>query len=222
MRWNKNTKTKWNNQAEIWDKRSLNMWDRGSRKDVIPFFKKHVPLHTSVIDIGCGSGYGSYKLKKSGYHVSGIDLSEKMIELARTHLKESVPLYVGSVDQLPFEDESFDHALLINVIEWTESPLDALMEIKRVLKTGGLLCAGILGATAGPRANSYRRLYNDDVVMNTMMPWEFYQLAKENGFKLIEHHVIHKENVYQHEIANLSTELKQAISFMTLFMLRKE
>ena len=152
--WNKNTKTKWDKQAEIWDKRSLNMWDKGSRKDIIPFFEKHVPLQTSVIDIGCGSGYGSYKLKKVGYHVSGIDLSEKMIELASIHLNESVPLYVGSVDQLPFEDESFDHALLINVIEWTENPVDALIEIKRILKSGGLLCAGILGATAGPRANS--------------------------------------------------------------------
>ncbi len=198
------------------------MWDHGSRKDIIPFFNKHVGTDGLVLDIGCGSGYGSFKLKELGYDVTGIDLSEKMIELAKNHLGSDVPLYVGSVDELPFKDESFNHALLINVIEWTENPIDALIEIKRILKQDGMLCAGILGATAGPRANSYKRLYKEEVVMNTIMPWEFFQLAKENGFKLVEQYVIHKNDVADKEVAHLSDELQQAISFMTLFMLKKE
>src|SRR5690625_1665736 len=98
------------------------MWDNGSRKDIIPFFNAHVKQATSVLDIGCGSGYGTYKLKELGYDVTGIDISEKMVQLAKNHLGNDVPLYVGSVDELPFDDEAFDHALLINVIEWTEHP----------------------------------------------------------------------------------------------------
>ena len=221
-KWNEHSKSKWNKQALSWDGRSVNMWDNGSRKDIIPFFKEYVSVDSSVIDIGCGSGYGTYKLKELGYQVSGIDLSEEMIELASKQLNDDVPLYVGSVDNLPFEDESFDHAMLINVIEWTENPIDALIEIKRILKSGGMLCAGILGATAGPRANSYRRLYKESVPMNTLMPWEFFQLAKENGFRLIAEHVVHKSRVNVSEVNNLPSELQQAISFMTLFMLKKE
>src|SRR5699024_4060828 len=146
-----------------WDKRGINMWDNGSRKDIIPFFNTYVEQATSVLDIGCGSGYGTYKLKELAYEVTGIDISEKMVQLAKNHLGNDVPLYVVSVADLPFNDEAFDHALLINVIEWTEHTIDALSEIKRILKQGGMLCAGILGATSGPRQNSYARLYNEDV-----------------------------------------------------------
>ena len=58
--------------------------------------------------------------------------------------------------------------------------------------------------------------------MNTMMPWEFFQLAKENGFTLMEQYVIHKNDVDETVVSHLPDELKQAISFMTLFMLKKE
>src|SRR5699024_3716000 len=167
----------------------------GSRKDIIPFFNTYVEQATSVLGIGCGSGYGTYKLKELDYEVTGIDISEKMVQRAKNHLGNDVPLYVWSVDDLPFDDEAFDHALRINVVEWTEPPIDELLYIKSILKQGGMLCAGILGATSGPRQNSYARLYNEDVVMNTMMPWEFFQLAKENGFRLIAQHAIHKHEI---------------------------
>src|SRR5699024_12874750 len=141
-----------------WDKRSINMWDNGSRKDIIPFFNTYVEQATSVLDIGCGSGYGTYKLKELAYEVTGIDISEKMVQLAKNHLGNDVPLYVGSVEDLPFNDEAFDHALLINVFEWTDHPIDALLEINRILKQSGMLCAGISGAPSGQRQNGDARL----------------------------------------------------------------
>src|SRR5690625_3918308 len=164
------------------------MWDNGSRKDIIPFFNAHVKQATSVLDIGCGSGYGTYKLKELGYDVTGIDISEKMVQLAKNHLGNDVPLYVGSVDELPFDDEAFDHALLINVIEWTEHPIDALLEIKRTLKQGGMLCAGILGATAGPRQNSYEdrkstRLNSSHVAISYAV---FFLKKKSNSYIIIK------------------------------------
>src|SRR5699024_4751816 len=143
---------------------------------------------------------------------TGIDISEKMVQLAKNHLGNDVPLYVGSVDDLPFNDEAFDHALLINVIEWTEHPIDALLEIKRILKQGGMLCAGILDVTSGPWQHSYARLDNAAVVMNIMMPWEFLQLAKENGFRLIAQHAIHQHEIYEEDVAHLPADLKQAVS----------
>src|SRR5690625_7246403 len=87
VKWNEHTKNKWNKQAVSWDKRSVNMWDNGSRKDIIPFFNTYVEQATSVLDIGCGSGYGTYKLKELAYEVTGIDISEKMVQLAKNHLE---------------------------------------------------------------------------------------------------------------------------------------
>src|SRR5699024_5034740 len=102
VKWNEHTKNKWNKQAVSWDKRNCRIGRNGSRKDIIPLFNTYVERDTSVLDIGCGRGYGTYKLKESAYEVTGIDISEKMVQLAKTHLGNDVPLYVGSVDDLPF------------------------------------------------------------------------------------------------------------------------
>ncbi|TRY20767.1 SAM-dependent methyltransferase, partial [Geobacillus sp. LEMMJ02] len=112
-------------------------------------------------------------------------------------------------------------AMIINCFEWTERPFAALEEVRRVLKTNAYVCVGILGPTAAPRVNSYRRLYNEAVICNTMMPWEFEQLAKENGFTLVGQEGVYKRGVDESFIKQLPTELKQAVSFLWLFMLRK-
>jgi hypothetical protein len=111
--------------------------------------------------------------------------------------------------------------MAINSIEWTERPLEALNEMRRVLKSGHLLCVGLLGPTAAPRINSYRRLYGEPVICNTMMPWEFEKLAQENGWELVDGEGVYKRGVSEKMVANLPAELKQALTFMWLFMLRK-
>src|SRR5699024_12518806 len=103
----------WNKQAVSWDKRSINMWDNGSRKDIIPFFNTYVEQATSVLDIGCISGYGTYKLKELSYEVTGFDISEKMFQLAINHLLYDVILYVVRVEDTPFNDVLCAHSLHI-------------------------------------------------------------------------------------------------------------
>src|SRR5690625_2293365 len=122
---------------------------------------------------------------------------------------------------LPLENSTADGILAINVLEWTETPFTGLSELKRILVTNGLLCIGILGPTAGPRANSYPRVYGEKVILNTMMPWEFSQLAAENGFKLIDHFGVFKKEVNKQEISHLPLKLQQALSFMWVFLMKK-
>lgn len=221
FKWEKAAEEVWNNRAHNWDKRSMNMWENGSRKDIIPFMEKYLKKGSQVIDIGCGGGYGAFKLFRSGYHAVGVDISEEMISLAKDRLKDiDIPLHQCDVGNMPLEDNQFDGAMLINVLEWTENPAETLLEIKRIIKKDGYLCAGILGPTAGPRANSYRRIYGEEVILNTMMPWEFSQLAEENGFELIDNYGVYKQDVHQQQLDEYPLELKQAVSFMWIFMLK--
>ncbi len=221
-KWALDNQASWDTQAISWDDRSKNMWTSGSRKTIIPFFNQHIPKEGRVLDVGCGSGYGTYLLKKSGYDVSGIDLSEEMIRLAKKNLEGmDISFQTANVDALPFSDETFSSLLMINVIEWTKDPLHSLNELKRVLKPGGHLCVGILGPSSGPRAHSYPRLKKEAFLMNTMMPWELFQLARENGFELIAQECIHKKDVTNDLANQLDERLQQAISFMTLFILKK-
>ncbi|MGX1901208.1 class I SAM-dependent methyltransferase [Thermolongibacillus altinsuensis] len=221
--WHKEAEKQWDERAEHWHRNSEEMWERGSRKTIVPFLTKHIPKDGYLADIGCGDGYGSYKLYKEGYRVIGLDLAKEMIDCAKKRGEnERLKFQQADVMNLPFLDETFTGIMAINCLEWTEHPLKALKEIHRVLKTGGYLCVGILGPTAAPRVHSYRRLYGEPVICNTMMPWEFQQLATENGFKFIDGEGVYKRGVTEHIIHQLSTELKQAISFMWLLMLQKE
>lgn len=221
--WDHTLKKSWNNLAESWDARSIKMWDQGSRSDIIPFIEKHLSAQSRVIDIGCGSGYGTYKLQQAGFQATGIDLSDKMIQLANEQFADNAITYFQcNMNELVEREERYDGALTINVLEWTESPATALRELREILVDGGCLCAGILGPTAGPRANSYRRLYGEEVILNTMMPWEFSQLATENGFSLIDQYGVFKKEVKSDDIAHLPINLQQALSFMWVFMLQKQ
>lgn len=219
--WNKEAEKQWDSRAQFWNERSMNMWDNGSRKDIIPFVEKHFKKGDKVYDIGCGDGYGSYKLHQAGFDVVGMDISGEMINRAKERAAD-IPFKQGDVMDLPFTDESCDGIVSINVLEWTEIPANALKQLGRVLKKDGLLCAGILGPTAGPRAHSYPRVYGDKALANTMMPWEFQKLAAENGFTYVDGFGVYRDDVKAKNHEGLPIELKQALTFLWVFMLRKE
>ncbi|WP_238941991.1 class I SAM-dependent methyltransferase [Bacillus sp. REN10] len=222
MNWTINAKDQWNEKANDWHAKSKQMWETGSRKDLVAFLAAHVQPPALVADLGCGDGYGSLKLHEQGYEVVGVDLSDKMVELAKAYNQEGMTFYQADLVQLPFEKESIQAIMAINSLEWTESPKDVLAEVKRVLVPKGKICAAILGPTAGPRTNSYPRLIGKKVVMNTMMPWEFSKLAFEQGFQLKDEYHVYKEGIIDEHVANLPNQLKQALTFMTVFMLEKQ
>ena len=221
--WNKEAKLQWDSRAQFWKERSVNMWDDGSRKEIIHFVEKHMKKGIKVYDIGCGDGYGSYKLDKAKYDVVGMDISSEMINRAKERIADDeIPFIQGDVMDLPFADNSCDGIMSINVLEWTEVPADALKQLSRVLKKDGLLCVGILGPTAGPRSHSYPRVYGEKAIANTMMPWEFQKLAEENNFTYVDGFGVYRDKVKAQNHEGLPRELKQALTFLWVFMLRKE
>lgn len=221
--WERQAEKQWDERAAFWNQGSKEMWDSGSRSSIVPFFLKYVKAEADVIDIGCGDGYGSYLLTKAGMKVTGVDLSQEMIKLAKKHETAGKLEFIqANMLDLPFEDGKADALLTINCIEWTEDPLAALNELKRVVKKDGYLCIAILGPTAHPRSNSYDRLYGKPVIWNTMMPWEFEKLALENGWELADSQGVYKRGVTDGMISHLSLELKQSLSFLWLFMLQKK
>ncbi|WP_085505026.1 class I SAM-dependent methyltransferase [Thalassobacillus devorans] len=220
--WHKEVERQWDVRADFWNENSKTMWEEGSRKTIIPFLQKHIKPESSIADIGCGDGYGSCKLHEAGYKVTGIDISPEMIERAKRQLEgEELTFRQGDLAGLDVEDESYDAIMAINCLEWTEVPADALKEMKRILRPGGKMCIGVLGPTAAPRKNSYRRLYGEDVICNTMMPWEFEAMAQEMGLKVLDGHGVYKRGVTDIQLKNLSEDLQQALTFMWVFMLEK-
>ena len=93
-----------------------------------------------ILDAGCGSGIYSRILLKKGAKVSGLEVSGKMLDLAREHCKKfKVDFKQGSVDKLPYPDKSFDIIVSSLVIHYLKNPTKAFKEFNRVLKKGGIL-----------------------------------------------------------------------------------
>lgn len=90
-----------------------------------------------VLDIGCGRGELVRESERLGAYAVGIDYSPAAIKLSR----DSGATIAANATYLPFTDETFDKVALIDVVEHLDQhDFNAcLMEISRVLKTGGIL-----------------------------------------------------------------------------------
>lgn len=90
----------------------------------------------SVLDLGCGSGRYSKVLKGFGAFVTGVDPSEKLLEIARKLVKDVEFIKAGS-EKLPFKKDSFDFVFAGMVLHYVKNVNVAFKEVSRVLKSGG-------------------------------------------------------------------------------------
>ena len=50
-----------------------------------------------VLDVGCGDGYGTYKLSRAGYKAVGVDLSEVMIQKGRSVERDRIYRFIKEI-----------------------------------------------------------------------------------------------------------------------------
>jgi ubiquinone/menaquinone biosynthesis C-methylase UbiE len=112
----------------------------------------------SVLEVGFGPGVTiqrSSQLAAAG-QVAGIDASREMVEQARARnapalQRGRVDLQHGSVERLPFDDNSFDKALAINSMQVWPDAVAGLCEMRRVMKPGGKIALGFTPYSGQPR-----------------------------------------------------------------------
>lgn len=105
------------------------------------FFASQFCQKKSVLDLGCGSGYGSWLISKQGAKsVKGYDLSDEAVKYAR-HLFGSKQVWfaTGDVTHLTAH-QTYDVITAFEILEHLNNAQDFLHEIKRLLKNNGILC----------------------------------------------------------------------------------
>ena len=95
-----------------------------------------------LLDVGCGIGGPARYFAELGCHVTGIDLTEEFVSVAksltrRTKLDARAKFRVGSALELPFEPGAFDGAYMIHVGMNLEDKAGVFPEVARVLKPDG-------------------------------------------------------------------------------------
>ena len=93
-----------------------------------------------VLDLASGEGYGSSLLAQYSKHVTGIDISVEAIEYAKSkYIKNNLKFLVGDAINIPLEDHSIDVVVSFETLEHHDKHKEMIDEIKRVLKSEGIL-----------------------------------------------------------------------------------
>jgi len=101
---------------------------------------------SSILDLGCGTGYFSSLLSKQNNqaNITCFDLSPAMLEQCKQRLINNCQYIEGDVDCLPFAQNHFDLIFSNLVLQWSEQITKALMQLKITLKKDGKLCFSTL------------------------------------------------------------------------------
>jgi len=145
----------------------LNLWP-DSRVVSAFFLHKALwkgPNRPKVLEVGCGAGNNLWALAEMGYKVFGIEQSETAVRFAKQRLASlgfKSEVSVGTMTDLPFEDESFDFILDrggITQVALNEVP-KVSNEIYRVLRKGGMFSAFTLFGEDHPARSLGKLLEN--------------------------------------------------------------
>jgi ubiquinone/menaquinone biosynthesis C-methylase UbiE len=143
------------------------------------FLLAHLAPGMSLLDVGCGPGTITADLagRLGEGTVVGIDLAEEVVELAREqHLVTdgaNLSFQAGNVYALEFADATFDVVYAHQVLQHLGRPVEALEEMHRVLKPGGL--AAVRDADYGAFT-----WYPADPMLDRWMD-VYHQLTRHNG-----------------------------------------
>lgn len=96
----------------------------------------HVTSGTRLFDAGCGAGLLSVLASLRGAHVTALDASEALVEIARERLP-GADIRTGELETLPFAESSFDAVTAVNSVFYAQSMANAMRELVRVVRPRG-------------------------------------------------------------------------------------
>jgi SAM-dependent methyltransferase len=182
-----NTQTSYDQvAAEYAEKFKDEMDDKPFDRDCLDRLAREVGSRGPICDLGCGPGQIARYLHRQGVDALGVDLSPRMVAEAQ-RLNPEVPFHQGDMLRLPDADGSWGGIAAFYCIIHIprESVVDALREMKRVLRPGGgLLITFHIGDEVKHLDKWWEKPINLDFAF--YQPAEMESWLKEAGFELEE------------------------------------
>jgi len=137
------------NKSEIfWDK-VANKFDKRSQKldqteiKTLENTKKYLTVSDTVIDYGCGIGAMAIEISDNVKKIHGIDISSKMIDVAKRKAAErkieNIHFAKSTLFDERYKKEAFDVILAFNILHFLEDTQKVMTRINELLKPGGLI-----------------------------------------------------------------------------------
>jgi len=187
-----NTRSK---SEKFWD-RIAKYFDWLEKKDepinlkIIEKTKYLINSSDTVLDFGCGSGTAAIAIASSVKKIVGIDISSKMIELAKGKAEEkkirNIDFEQATIFDEKFKTESFDVILCFYLLHLLEDTPRVMKRINDLLKPGGL----IISATPCIRGTFFGFLLIPQIT--TFNVHELEKLMTDEDLDIVEVECLHK------------------------------
>lgn len=141
-------RTWWDHHGPLWPIHTLNTLR-------VRYLERHIAAHFQigvrdrarftglrVLDIGCGGGVLSEALARLGAEVTGVDVAERNIRVARHHAAASgldIDYRLASVEELAARGECFDVVLNMEVVEHVADPGTFMAACSVMVRPGGMM-----------------------------------------------------------------------------------
>lgn len=170
-------------------------YDQTLKKPYKAYFPEHISHISdavdfyqpkSLLDCGCGSGANYFFLKekilKSGINYTGIDQSRfQIIKAKDLYEKENIQFIPGNLQNIPFNNNSFDFSFSESTLPFLDNPLKGIQEMARVSKKG-FFCS--LFTFICPIKDHPFDKKNQSYKLNTGATWKFYENVTPNVFSV--------------------------------------
>jgi demethylmenaquinone methyltransferase/2-methoxy-6-polyprenyl-1,4-benzoquinol methylase len=137
-------------------------FDRIWRRRAIKIISKSF-ISPSILDVATGTGDLAIEaMKLKPLWITGIDISNKMLEIGRRKigkmgLEGKIDLINADSENIPFNDDFFDVAMVAFGVRNFSDPIKGLTEMKRVIRTGGMI---MVLEFSKPKSFPFKPLYN--------------------------------------------------------------
>ena len=183
-------------------------------------------LRAQVLDVGCGPGWLSEFLVRCGYWVTGIDISEDMVEIARERVADlQRPIGEGieplaefhamPVQELPWNDR-FDAAILYDTMHHFDDEVATLKTILQTLVPGGRIYIRE-GARPAPGSEGERQLVEEMEVYGTLEspfdPAYLEEVVGRAGFTDVRRFVEVDELVPIGDVGGMFNRMREHVSY---------
>ena len=182
----------WDKAAEKYAKSPVK--NMAAYNETMEHTKNHLTENDNVLEVGCGTGTTALILAASVKHLTGSDISSRMIAIARNKVKdqkvENVSFIQAILSDSTLEKNSYDVVLAYNFLHLLEDPQEAIRKVRDLLKPEGLfisktVCLAEHSRLWGPLLYVMRKVGYAPYVKCLRIP-ELEAFFTSANFKIIE------------------------------------
>lgn len=157
--------------------------------DYLDDFLELLPKNGKVLDVGCGVGVDSAYAQINGFKVVGVDMSEKMLEIARSN-NYNVDFRLEDIRNVEFGKNEFDGIIAsCSLIHFPKEEVPkTLKRLSSFLKSGGVIYVGL-------QAGESKEVFIDEpfkpdekLFLNIFSFDEIKKLLIDEGFEITHRH----------------------------------